>query len=78
MGWCYMNSDIDAICVGIQDPNEEPLRASQAHRMRLGADDLVALAEWRFRDRPFQLRLARAIYERCCADLTLALETGSR
>lgn len=73
-----MNSYHGAICADFQDRKKEPPRASRFLTTLLGADELVALCEWQFRNRPFQLGIVRGIYARCCADLTLALETRLR
>jgi hypothetical protein len=42
------------------------------------AGELMALCEWQFRAHPFQLQLARRIYQQCQSDLTLALDAGRR
>jgi hypothetical protein len=45
---------------------------------RRGADELMALCEWQFRAHPFQLQIARRIYQQCKSDLILALDAGRR
>jgi hypothetical protein len=44
--------------------------------VELGADELVALAEWTFHNRPRTLRNLRASYRRFCSVLLQKIEAG--